>query len=320
MSKILYLTDDRSEYGMGYYYEDWLLAFKNKFTSVTVFGPGYSTKICEIPDDIDLVVYGHAFMDVYLQKKFRLFGHKTFHKLDLAKYKKLPSLLFSKNEYKLMDQRIEFASTLENCLLVCYCRQTLEMYESSYNNIIWAPFGINPDRFKSLLVARDIDVGMRGNRHGSYIGELRSGVADSLAKIDYLNNDIKLSENGEDFLFGDDYVTWLNRCKLVGNTKSAMDIVNPKFLETMACGAIPVCPTDPYEKMLIKDLHYIDYKDVIALSSKEEFDDFYQEKATEMSNSILQMTQILQYQNMLDVIIAKLSGSHNSSFVFEQFR
>lgn len=46
----------------------------------------------------------------------------------------------------------------------------------------------------------------------------------------------------------------------IGNTKSAMDIVNPKFAETIACGAIPVCPVDFYEGLLEKDKHYVEFK------------------------------------------------------------
>lgn len=308
---ILYLTDNRSEYGMGYYYEDWLAAFNTKFDSMVVFGPGYSTQPEEIPSNIDLVVYGHSFMDVYLRKKFRFFGGRSFQGLDLKKYADVPSILFSKNEYKLMDERIEFISTLDNCLLVCYCRQTLECYRNSYKNIIWAPFGINPQRFNMLNLNRDIDVGMRGNRHGSYIGKLRSNLADSLFSINFLNHDIKLSENGEDFLFGDEYVKWLNNCMFVGNTKSAMNIVNPKFAETLACGAIPISPIDEYEGLLREGEHYIDTNRFLKLSSKSELVQFYQEAKEQMAPTINQYLADIQYARMLEFILDKLNGTYS---------
>ncbi len=318
--KILYLTDNRSDYGMGYYYEDWLAAFKNKFSSVTVFGPGYGTSIDDIPSDIDLVVYGHAFMDVYLGKKFRYFGGKSFKGLDLKKYKAIPSILFSKNEYKLMNERIEYISGLDDCLLVCYCRQTLEQYQSVYKNIIWAPFGVNETRFKDFELPRDIDIGMRGNRHGSYIGQLRSDVANSLAQLNFLRHDIKLSDNGEDFLFGDEYVNWLNRSMFVANTKSAMDIVNPKFAETIACGSIPICPQDYYENILVEGEHYVNYKQVLNLNSHSDFISFYEDKKLEMSSSLTELALSLRYSSMLDIIVTKLQGHYESSFVFDRFK
>lgn len=318
--KVLYLTDNRSDYGMGYYYEDWLDAFKFKFPRLTVFGPGYDTKIEEIPESIDLVVYGHAFMDVYLQKKLRVFGYKSFKGLNLEKYKGVPSVLFSKNEYKLMDERLEFMSGLKSCLLVCYCRQTLEKYKDNYEDIIWAPFGVNSNRFRNLDIPREIDIGMRGNRHGSYIGQLREGVAEKLSKVRSPSLDVLLSDNGEDFLFGEEYVKWLNQCRFVGNTKSAMDIVNPKFAETLACGSIPVCPRDTYENILQCDKHYIDYNDLASLKSALDLKSYYNDKQNSMAAEINELVQLLDYSNMLEQIIKKVRGGHHSKYVFEQFK
>ncbi|MFW2516885.1 hypothetical protein ACN5PD_11250, partial [Aliarcobacter butzleri] len=72
---------------------------------MVVFGPGYDTTLDEIPSQVVFIVYGHAFMELYLQKKFYFFSSKKFNGLDLSRYKDAKSIMFSKNEYKLMDER-----------------------------------------------------------------------------------------------------------------------------------------------------------------------------------------------------------------------
>ena len=190
-------------------------------------------------------------MELYLQKRFYFFSNKRFYGLDINQYKNVKSIMFSKNEYKLMDERIEFLKNRKNSLLVCYTKQTLDNYKLFFPNIHWAPFGIDKDRFYDKGLKRDISIGMRGNRHESYIGQLRENTANKLTEISKnIFHDIKLSDNGENFLFGNEYINWLNKCMFVGNTKSAMNIVNPKFAETIACGAIPVGRVDVYEGLL----------------------------------------------------------------------
>ncbi len=304
---VLYLTDNRDNYTQGNYYVDWLNAFKKRFPNMVIYGPGYEATLDEIPSKVDFIVYGHAFMELYLQKKFYFFSSKKFYGLDLSRYKDAKSIMFSKNEYKLMNERIEFLKIRKNSLLVCYTKQTLDKYKSFFPNIYWAPFGIDKDRFYDKGFERDISIGMRGNRHGSYIGQLRENVAERLLDIfKNTNKDIKISDNGEDFLFGDDYINWLNRCMFIGNTKSAMDIVNPKFAESIACGAILVCPVDYYEGLLEKNKHYIDIEDFKKFNNDQEVKNFYFEKRNILNIYINEYIDKFNYTNLLNKILSKL--------------
>lgn len=305
---VLYLTDNRDNYTQGNYYVDWLNAFKKKFPNITIYGPGYSTTLDEIPFNVDLIIYGHAFMELYLQKKIYFFSSKKFYGLDLDQYKNIPSIMFSKNEYKLMNERIEFLNIRKNSLLVCYAKETLDRYNSFFPNIHWTPFGIDKDRFHDKGITRDISVGMRGNRHGSYIGKLRENTAKKLIESSHnIPHDIKLSHNGEDFLFGNEYINWLNKCMFVGNTKSAMNIVNPKFAETIACGAIPVCPVDMYEGLLEKDKHYVDIEEFKAFKNLEELNSFYVEKKIVFDAYKQDYINKFSYENMIDDIFQKMN-------------
>lgn len=301
---VLYLTDNRDNYTQGNYYVDWLNAFKKRFPNLTIYGPGYNTTLDEIPSKVDLIVYGHAFMELYLKKKFYLFSSKKFYGLNLNQYKNTKSIMFSKNEYKLMDERIDFLKERKESLLVCYTKQTLDKYSSFFPNIHWAPFGIDKDRFYDKKLERSISIGMRGNKHGSYIGQLRENTASRLSEIsENTKHDIKLSDNGEDFLFGEEYIDWLNRCMFVGNTKSAMDIVNPKFAETIACGAIPVCPVDIYEGLLEKDKHYVDIEEFKKFRNIEEFNSFYKEKKELLDKYRDNYIDRFSYENMIADIL-----------------
>jgi hypothetical protein len=308
---ILYLTDNREKYTQGYYYEDWLEAFKKRFRNMTVFGPGHNTKRSEIPSEVDLVVYGHSFIDVYISKRFRIFDKRFdgLNKNDISSLKHIPSILFSKNEYKFMSERIEFMKEIDRCLFVVHCKQSLDKYKDIYNKIFWIPYGINTERFYEKNITRTIDIAMRGNKHDSYIGCLRTDVADRISKnLSFLNLDVKLSIKGEDFLFGNEYFDWLNLSKFVANTKSAMDIVNPKFAEIIACGAIPLCPVDVYEGLLKKNKHYIDIDEALRIRSVGEFESFYNEKKEKTKFGMKKYIENFNYDNLLNILLKKFDN------------
>lgn len=302
--KVLYLTDNKSEYTSGTYYQDWLDTFRERFVDITVFGPGYSTNVDEIPEDIDLVVYGHSFFDTYLQTN----RSPIYNGFDIRKLKDKNSILFCKNEYKYMEERIEFVRGIDNCVLVAHVRETFRKYFKDYPKLIWIPFGIKSDRFRDLGLVRHTDIGMRGNKHTQYIGDLRTKMADTLIdRFGYLNLDVKLSDNGEDFIQGDAYVTWLNHNKFTANTVSALNGVNTKFVESIGAGSLLLCPPGEYEGLLIKDKHYVDYNDILYIKSKEEFDAMYEEKLNTMSKYLDEFKEEFSYSNLLAQIIDALS-------------
>lgn len=315
--KVLFLSDNREHYGSGYYYQDWLEAFVGRFKTVYVFGPGFDTTIDEVPSDIDIVVYAHSFMELYLKQKWRRWFNNFFG-LNIGKLRHIPSILFSKNEYKFMEERVHFARKLSHCLFIVYSKHSLDKYHKVYPNVFWVPFGINPNRFfRDESIAKVIDVGMRGNRHQSYIGGLRADLANRLQALP-IKTDVKLSDNGEDFLFGERYRHWLNECKLVGNTVSALDIVNPKFAETIACGAIPICPPGDYEGLLYEGFHYWRVEE-IEKHTKGEFDQFYQERYALLKPHFEKFRQVFSYDNLLNLSLLKFENKIDATSARECF-
>lgn len=262
---ILYLTDDRSAYKQGYYYTDWIDVFQ-RHHHVTLFGPDFLERGDINPNEFDLLVYGHAAFDITYQwaqnqaKSSPDPGWTTkgngYPGLDLARVT-IPKIMFTKNDYKNVTEKIEFYKKYNFAALFSFTSLATTWPEQYGIKAFWLPFGVNTNVFENMKLPRDIDIGFRGNAHQTYVGDLRLNFAQALNALTDRSQDIFIGTDGEGFLFGDEYVRWLNRCILVGNTKSALDIVNPKFLESMACGAVPVSPIDSYENLLEPNRHYL---------------------------------------------------------------
>jgi len=328
--KILYFSDNREDYTSGNYYVDILKAFEViNPKDFTVFGPGYAIKIDELPEpsEVDLVVYGHSFIDIYIPKGLKKRKQDELNGLNLEKYKDVPSIMFSKNEYELdkMNMRIAFIKSLRKCTLVVNTKKTLNRFKSEYRDIIWMPFGINSNIFYDKGFAREVDIGMRGNAHLDYIGNLRLNIQKKLkSKLKNLDLDVKISSNHEDFLYGEDYINWINNNKFTVNTVSALKGVNTKFAEIIACGSILLAPRfENYEGLLKKNRHYIPIDKIYKYNDRESIKSFYLTSKASMQKDINKYLKAFSYDNMIPIIIDKSLGkiSNNTviSIIKEQY-
>jgi hypothetical protein len=293
---ILYLGDDRSSYESGNYYTDWHESL-SKIGNVTSFGPGFSTELQNLKEiKFDLIVFSHQFFDSYSFKKINYFG------LNIYKYLSVPTIIFTKNEYKKMKRRLIFNWFFFRSNLIVYTKESFDKYSFISKKIYWAPFSAGK-QFKDFQKNRSIDVGYRGNSHNTYIGNRRTKFVNKVeAILTDFKKDIKISENGEDFLFGENYVNWLNNSKFIINTTSAMDIVNPKFAEAMACGTITIAPEDSYEGLLEINKHYITVDKALRLLENEEEYDLFKKKYDNYSKEYLIK---YNYEFLLNSILSK---------------
>ena len=266
--KILYLGSDANKLPQGTYYSDWLKAI-NKLGQVYCYGPGYKTQISQLPKCFDLIVYSHQFFDDFSLRKLDYFG------LNILRFRKIRSIIFSKNEYKMMFRRFLLLQITKKSVLVVYTKKTYDKFSKFTKKIIWAPFSASEI---SIDGPKTKDICFRGNLHENFIGKLRSDFIKYCTEkfIDY-NNEIYSSKNGENFLEPVAYKEWLAQFRFALNTESAMGIVNPKFAEAMSLGVINICPVGFYEGLLIEDVHYVTPKKAqILLSSSDEYDSFLQ--------------------------------------------
>jgi hypothetical protein len=263
---VLYVTDDRAQYRQGYYYRDWLEAFRRR-DHVIEWEPGVQTPRRAELDAAELIVIGHGGQDVLAQvlrqgtwarARAWLSGHTAGR--DVATLRKLdcPKVILSKNDYKGIAQKVAVCRAIGAGLLVTHSRQSLPEFARYDQPAEWVPFGVDRAIFRPRELERTTDLGFIGNLNDRWNDGIRSRlVGAARAQCADLRLDLRTSENGEGFLFGDEYIAWINRCRLVLNTVSAIGTVGPKWWEEMACGAVPVAPVDEYEGLLEPDVHYV---------------------------------------------------------------
>ena len=263
--RVLFLTNNRESYVGGNYYQDWILAFKNHH-EVTLWGPGYAQPPREAICNADLVVFGHGAIDILLMERkwhksrrslFPWRNRLPWYNVDFAKLG-CPRILLSKNDYKLIDEKIALAKHQAIDLFITHSRSAAPVFSASGCPVEWIPFGYNSDMFRTKGLTRDIDIGFRGCLHLQHTKSLR-GDAIEIVKNACADRrlDLVASDNVENFLVGDAYVDWINRCHLNLNTISAIGTVGPRFYECLACGTIPLAPEDEYEGILKPDEHYV---------------------------------------------------------------
>ena len=86
---------------------------------------------------------------------------------------------------------------------------------------------------------------------------------------------------------------------MIANTESALGTVGPKFYETIACGAVNICPKNYYEGLLFPDIHYVsvkeDFSNLEYKINKFLRDDSYRNKIEENSMQFLKENYLEKY-------------------------
>lgn len=263
--RVLFLTDDRESYAQGAYHHAYQLAFQRQ-TNATLHHP-----LDPLPDPagFDLVVLGHSTIGNFGRlrgKRFlpaRLRNRLWFRHAGLRALRRArtPIVLFTMNDYKHFDIKNSFIAYVRPNLVVTHTQSALAMLRAAEGyRIAWMPFGVDDQRFTppSDPTARPFDVGFRANDTSVYSAGQRGLFFRALTRLEGRRAvSLTLTTAGEGFLVGQPYVDWIRSCTLLGNTVSAAGTVGPRFLESMACAAVPIAPRHAYEGLLVPDLHYL---------------------------------------------------------------
>lgn len=315
---VLYFTDDRSAYTQGYYYSDWLNVFQdnNNVTIVDPFGGAF-------PDldmsTIDLVVIGHGAQQIlvsFLSNKREKYKWNS-PKRKFFQYVKqcvhnTPSIMFSKNDYKDVAEKTALAQMLGVDLTITHSRETQPDFARAGMNtdkITWLPFPLNLDLFgRRDDIEKDIDIAYRGNMNPLWIGDIRERFLNAIkTQCTSYTLDLAPSQKAENFLFGEEYVRWLNRCTVFVNTTSAVQTAGPRFFEAMACGAVPIAPYHRYEGLIYPDEHYIpvhdDFHDVGAQIDRFFKDRDYRAHLEKNAKTVIQHVSVKnQYRQLMAIL------------------
>jgi len=262
--RILYLTDDRSDYRGGTYYVDWMEAI-GEGHDIICWGPGLPAPSRQERRGTDLLIAGHSVIDVLVEGGYPFRPASWWRGAPALPFwgravRRFPGpkVYLSKNDYKYIPGKRVFAENEGIDLIVTHSQSALQPFRQGGVAAEWLPFGVRRGRFRDLGLDRDIDIGFRGNLHTQETGDLRARFVDAVrASCADLRLDLVPSEQMEGFLAGEAYVQWLSRCRLVLTTVSAAQTVGTRFWEILACGAVPLAPEDAYEGLLEPDVHYL---------------------------------------------------------------
>lgn len=272
----IFLTDDRTNYLQGTYYQTYSSGAERTLGSVVIelgsspFDLLATDRIRDAIQGAEIILIGHGALDYFLRpQRFRLSSP-----LDRARAKIVSALrstdglkvVFSKNDYKGLASKNDFFQKVRPSLVVTHTRQAEEHLTSHNWRTRWFPFATDPFiRTFRHSALRNIDVGFRSNRNSAWTDGKREEMYAALSKLDgAFRLDLSLSGSGEAFLLGSRYFRWLDSCHLLANTQSALGTVGPQFAESFALSVVPLAPHGFYEGLLKADQHYLSVEETFS--------------------------------------------------------
>jgi len=286
--KVILLAKNYENYGSGYYYGDWVKAFR-KLTNCFVYGEGYPgyDKKDTIDDVIDKSLFSKSQVDLIVCASSwdvdnRMDTVDPHPNIDLSKIKDIPKFYFLNKEYKKLDLRFEYIKKNKFDFVGSVLWYKLEEWEKKLGvRFIHTPFGVNLERFKDFGLSKKWDFGFTGSLHKNHT-DMRFEVKRELFKEDAVNqlsthglsrlirgNPLKekykkykifWAEFGAKNLFfrsllpvGEKYAKFLNQFKVFLNTPSALGIINTRFYELMATKTLIFCPESWYYGDFLKN-------------------------------------------------------------------
>ena len=245
----------------GNYYLDWLESLEEAgYKKITLF------EFIFFKANYSKVVISHTLHDLFINDGFKYiilnFVSFLISKIVIFKIKKENQevILFSKNDYKDFNKKVNFFRSFNNAKIVTHTKKAKKIFTDQNIDAHWMPFGFRKEKLKKHLNAslRPIDIGFRGNLNSQWNDSQREHLIERILNSNLeLNFDINPSKNGENFLFGEDYYSWIANCNYLINSPSAFDTVGPRFYEQMFLGAVPISIFNSYEGILFKDKNYV---------------------------------------------------------------
>ena len=336
--KILILG--RNEFrASGFYSQDWIDAFEDLYPCKK-YGPGYQGYCQE--DDIfqiirnlypggngpDLIVCNSSWDS---KSEDSVDPHPG---LGLDNIRDIPKVYFLNKEYKNLDLRVEYANKNKFDAVVTVNERLTTMTDQILCPVWVIPFAVNLKRFNKKGQRKRYDFGFTGSLHSAHLKErsiakrkiLKPSYHERLSNLNWYNRprrsasvselnqfDIFWQEFGSKNLLGrsalpigDKYTQFLPKFHAFLNTRSAAGIINPRFFELMASGAVNVCPVEreEYNGMFIDGVNCI-YIDVNEEGFVKELAKILENKArlAKIAENAFSMIQEHTYQRRVEELM-----------------
>ena len=324
--EILFLTGNINSL-QGYYYEDWEKELC-RLRKIKVIKINCLIDILTLKNEslksIKTLIIGHHFWDIPIDRIFskvkklkplnNLIRNILCKKLRKFFVDDLKVIVFSKNDYKGLKVKSKVCDSLKANLIITHTKNALiEFKENTDIECWWIPFGYSEERFCNSTSERVFDIGFRGNINSLYNNSERSILIEKLRKIKSIKSDIKPSNNAENFLYGEEYMRWMQSCTLILNSRSGNATVGPKWWEQMACGSVPIAFNAEYEGLLKPNINYISLSKNEPITERLVLDILYNHKLIEeiRSNNLIYVSsfrvssQALKLLNKWDEFVHK---------------
>jgi len=260
----------------GNYYSDWYFSFlRMGFVPIGIFGALILKKntVCVIPHEAIDFAGRQTFKFIIRHLSIWMF-YKILFKI--LSRKEVNLIFLSKNDYKDVERKSKFLKKFKQYTLVTHTKSALSTFMAENVKVTWLPFGwsnVTIDNRKK--VSKEIWLGFRGNANVDWLSYDRDKIFGEFEGLNSLYKiDVKISKNGEHFLYGEEYYSWLEKCKFQLNSESANGTTSPRIFEQMVLGVCPVAIPGDYEGLIVPYQNYIpisaDIKNTIDDMNKED--------------------------------------------------
>ena len=277
-----------SKYLGASYQADFLNELSNS-NDVTTYGPGYSgfsekknisDVIKSCPNKIELVIFGHTFLSDKEGNKDSLIPERC-----LQEKINIPKIFILNKEYVNLEFKLDFIKKNKFDLCITHHHEYKKYAKLTNTKFIFLPFAIKKDFFlNNLNQIKEYDLFFSGILQNLNINANQKDTRVKIMKKLYLSffdlpifkrknyNDLNIFWNSiprnkllnliNQRLFQNkrldysDYANTMLKSRVVLNTLSPMQLISPRYFETMASKAIVLCENSSIYKKFI-DVKYL---------------------------------------------------------------
>lgn len=320
---ILYLSENMSKY-LGASYQTDFLDELTKSNNVTTYGPGYSgfsekknikdiIKSCT--NKIELVIFGHTFLSDKEGYRSSIIPERC-----LQEKINIPKIFILNKEYVNLEFKLAFIKKNKFDLCITHHHEYKKYAQSTNTKFIFLPFAIKKDFFlNNLNYFKEYDLFFSGILQNLNINANQKDTRVRIMKKLYFSFfDLPISKRKKYIdlnifwnsiprnkflnvinqrllknkrLTYSDYAKTMIKSRVVLNTLSPMQLISPRYFETMASKAIVLCEESSiYRK-------FIDVKYLITFDNNLINFDKKLQQAIELSNDSSFLNLMYKYVN-----------------------
>lgn len=285
-----------SEYTAAHYQQDVVEELANQHR-VFLYGPGFESYsqndtirdvIAKSPfDRPDIICIGHAWLEDNPAKPIEIHPH-----LDLSSYNH-PKVMILNKEYTNLERKLAYIKENKISLVFSHLKNINLVVKDYYAKFVFWPFAANHKKFFDYRLPKIYDLTFTGILRNPHFPDMQSDFRVRVQKqLFYCVGDLKIQKRIQHMklrlywqarpvskwanrmnpyiskvvdLSVSEYAKLLNRSRICLNSLSPMDLISPRYFESMATRCLVLCQESHlYEGLFEVDKHCITIKDDLS--------------------------------------------------------